>query len=313
MKLPLIKCHGSKNEFLIIDETQQFQLSNDQRIQFSQVLCDPSNGIGADGILFYISSQVADACMKMLNPDGSEAEMCGNGLRCIGRYCSEQLDKSSVLIETMKANLEVCRVADIIKNVDSFEAEIKPVCLEVKSLPMMADSENFVDKIIPSLSKSLKFTALSIPNPHLITFVDEIDENVVQKIGERANELVEILPRGVNVSFVKLLAPQQIFVMTYERGVGITNACGTAMSASSFVSCYLNHNQFGQTIKVLNKGGMVNCTADLSKLMVKLSGNATFAQDIEINWQDQSFIISRIRNRDDETQAYQQLVDSING
>jgi len=64
---------------------------------------------------------------------------------------------------------------------------------------------------------------------------------------------------------------------------------------------------------VLNKGGMVNCTADLSKLMVKLSGNATFAQDIEINWQDQSFIISRIRNRDDETQAYQQLVDSING
>lgn len=280
MKLRILKCHGSGNDFILIDETNEMNqpIPDNRRSELTRTLCDKKIGVGADGILFYLPSEHADCRMRMFNPDGREAELCGNGLRCLGRYGTEKLMKNVVAVETMKATLLVRRGSQIFEGIETFEAEIGPVSLSPESLPMITDMPTLIDKKLPELSDNLTFTALSVPNPHIITIVHQIDESLVERIGFAANHSI-IFPNGVNVSFVKTLGNNRIFVITYERGVGITYSCGTAMSASSVVATLngiANSNDF---IYVFNKGGMVVCDASNIKQNVILKGNATFVFD----------------------------------
>ncbi|MGH8499695.1 MAG: diaminopimelate epimerase, partial [Methylococcales bacterium] len=199
MKLNILKCHGSGNDFILIDEN--IALNNNIRetgkADLTRTLCNRDTGIGADGVLFYRSSDSADCKMRMLNPDGREAEMCGNGLRCIGRYCSEKLMKRKVSVETMKAILRVARGKEIFNGIETFEAEIGPVSLAPDSLPMDSDLETFIDQRITEISDSLGFTALSVPNPHIVTIVDEVDESLIKQCGFVANNSA-IFRNGVN-------------------------------------------------------------------------------------------------------------------
>lgn len=278
MKLEYIKCHGSGNDFIIIDEfNHDYQLTEAQRIQLTQTLCKRDKLIGADGILFVQKSRMADARMQILNADGSEAEMCGNGLRCVARYVAEFLEVEEAVIETKQALLKIKHVEPISEAVATYEVEIGPIALDVITLPMIYPQQHLIHAEIPELSDELMFTALSIPNPHIVTIVEEIDMEQARVIGEKANNLPEVFPRGTNVSFVKLIDKGEIFVQTYERGVGFTNSCGTAMSSSSFVTCLLDYNSFKEEIKVYNAGGMVKCNIiEGAELKVMLRGNATY-------------------------------------
>lgn len=317
MNIQLLKCHGSGNDFILIDEISQPELKLDetQRQQISKVLCDRNHGIGADGILYYLASKQADCQMRMFNPDGSEAEMCGNGLRCIGRYGIEQLNKDSIQVETMKATLNVEQVEPVYPGITSFAAEIAPVSLLATTLPMQVASDRFINHEIVELSDHLSFTALSVPNPHIITLVDQVDPTEVQQCGEKANQC-PVFPQGVNVSFVQVLQDNSIFSMTYERGVGITNSCGTAMSSCAFVSAMLNKTDFKQDIKVFNKGGMVICEvpkaqpeANLQNNIL-LKGNATFVFEASVSLnQTLDQIVSQTQHKhfNDEINAYQKL------
>jgi len=119
MKLKILKCHGSGNDFILINEYQGLEFSEQERITLSLTLCDRAGILGADGILFFQNSDKADGKMRMFNPDGSEAEMCGNGLRCIGRFACEQLGKDAVLIETLKGTSNVTKNKNIHKGVQT--------------------------------------------------------------------------------------------------------------------------------------------------------------------------------------------------
>ncbi len=312
MKLNILKCHGSGNDFILLDETleNQNQLDDAKRVNLTQTLCDRDKGIGADGILFYQSSTIADCKMRMFNPDGGEAEMCGNGLRCIGRYGAERLMKNPVTVETMKAVLSVTQGEPVYPGIKTFEAEIAPVSMQPASLPMLVNSDAFSNQLISSLSTELTFTALSVPNPHIVAVVDKVDESMLEACGKRANHL-PLFPNGVNVSFVRQLGANQIFVMTYERGVGITNACGTAMSASAYVSVLLGLSEADKSIAVYNKGGMVKC--DIKRMpseSILLKGNATFVDDMAIDMQDDGAKIlaqSTKNRRTAEINAYSAL------
>jgi diaminopimelate epimerase len=218
----------------------------------------------------------------MYNPDGSEAEMCGNGLRCAGRYAIEALQKASVQIETPRATLRVSQTEPLQPGVPTYAAEIGPVSLQTATLPMRTSQAHWHNQPIPGLPENLRFTALSIPNPHIVTFVEQIDETAIQQIGKTANEL-DIFPQGVNLSAVKKMGQNTIFVMTYERGAGITQACGTAMSASSYVSVLQNHTQATQPILVYNKGGMVSCEVKQDQQQVILRGNATYTENYTVS------------------------------
>ncbi|MGH8557451.1 MAG: diaminopimelate epimerase [Methylococcales bacterium] len=311
MKLNILKCHGSGNDFILIDEN--IALNNNIRetgkADLTRTLCNRDTGIGADGVLFYRSSDSADCKMRMLNPDGREAEMCGNGLRCIGRYCSEKLMKRKVSVETMKAILRVARGKEIFNGIETFEAEIGPVSLAPDSLPMDSDLETFIDQRITEISDSLGFTALSVPNPHIVTIVDEVDESLIKQCGFVANNSA-IFRNGVNVSFVKSLGQNRIFVVTYERGVGITYSCGTAMSASAYVSAIRNVTDGAKPISVYNKGGMVECDVSSVGTNIILKGNATFvfeaAIDVDEDYRSMGKQVER-KLRLDEIRAYERL------
>ena len=293
MKLEILKCHGSGNDFILIDETNISNgLCDDERRGLARTLCNRQKGIGADGILYYQTSSVADCRMRMFNPDGSEAEMCGNGLRCIARYCVGKLRKSIISIETMKAIMTAKHGTPIFDGIETYEVEIGPVSLSTDTLPMIDSGNHFKKSIIGELSPSFEFTAISVPNPHIVTIVENIDDSIVEACGKKSNNS-KLFPNGVNVSFVRKLDENSIFTITYERGVGITNSCGTAMSASAFVSA-LNHLvSYKDPIKVFNRGGMVTCLVpDPNTRNIKsiyLNGNATFEFESTIEVDDINF------------------------
>lgn len=310
MKINIIKCHGSDNDFILMDENiLERPLQYEERQAITKILCDRQTGVGADGTLFYLASSIADCGMQMFNPDGSEAEMCGNGLRCLGRYGIETLGKENLTVETMKAVLTVEQCADIFSGLNTYEAEISPVSLQTDSLPMNTTEAVFINQPIDFLPDNLLFTAISVPNPHIITLVSSIDEQQVRSCGELCN-VNDFFPQGVNVSFVEIKTNNSIFVMTYERGVGITNACGTAMSASAFVAAQNNQADYRIPIKVLNRGGMVVCQVpdpNANPLgSIKLKGNATFVFDacVEINFSDNSFKETDKNLHNHETEKY---------
>ncbi|WP_082234405.1 diaminopimelate epimerase [Halobacillus massiliensis] len=283
--IEFIKCHGSGNDFILIDEiTNEYAFSEEERRELALLLCDRETGVGSDGILYVLKSDVAEAQMRMFNSDGTEAEMCGNGLRCVARHIIEKEGRSRVQIETQKAVLNVEQVEHIFKGIDTFAVSIEPVSFEIDSLPMNFEKSEAMDEVIPELARDLTFTALSVPNPHIISIVNNINEEKLEQTGKKANDLLTVFPRGVNVSFVKILDHNKIFVQTYERGVGLTNACGTAMSASTLVSTIFGSNDIGEPIVVINKGGLVNCVVNKEerRYSIQLRGNATYVYSAEI-------------------------------
>lgn len=311
INLHLLKCQGSDNDFILLDEQRNPSLSEAQRQLFAIQACDRVRGVGADGILFYQASSVADAKMRMFNPDGSEAEMCGNGIRCLGRYAIEQLGQPVVRIETLKAVLTVQQQPAIYPGVPAYETAIEPVSLEVARLPMQFHAPECVNQPLPRLSSHLTFTALSVPNPHIISFVPQIDMAELFAVGQQANQDRVLFPKGVNVSFVKHLSAEAIFVATYERGVGLTQACGTAMSAACFSACWLGFTPFARPIAVYNKGGRVYCRAyqeAQAPHRLTLAGNASFIYTALLHWpgmaSSSDLVLDRLTEFKQETADY---------
>ncbi|PKR85806.1 diaminopimelate epimerase [Heyndrickxia camelliae] len=288
MNIQLIKCHGSNNDFILIDEITNFYSFTDlDRENIALALCDRNSSLGADGILFVMKSEVADAKMRIFNADGSEASMCGNGLRCAGRYLCELLQKDELIVETLKVNLHVKKAEPIFQQIPTYQVEISPVLFQLDQLPMNLPRETLFNEKVSELSQDLLFSAVAVPNPHLITYVDAevIRSNVQKNIAEYVNGPNDLFPDGVNVSFVHFMQKDRIYVRTYERGVGFTNACGTAMSASSLISCLLELNEFEKGIEVFTNGGKVRCVVHKNKeeYKIDLIGNATYLYNAEIS------------------------------
>ncbi|MDQ1001954.1 diaminopimelate epimerase [Neobacillus niacini] len=288
MQIELIKGHGSGNDFLLIDEiTNSYSFSESERAGLAALLCDRNSDLGADGILFIMKSDQADGRMRVFNADGSEASMCGNGLRLVARYVCEMKGLNEAIIETMRADLKVSKQEDIYPNVTTYQVEISPVSFHLADLPLNINEPNLLNKKIPELSQELTFSALAVPNPHLISIVEteQLKSGVQKEISEKVNNPNELFPDGVNVSFVKSLDAGSIYVNTFERGVGFTNACGTAMSASSLVTCLQGLNSVEEIINVYNNGGRVQCVVHENdeNYSIDLIGNATYMYQAQIN------------------------------
>lgn len=282
MELTFIKGHGSGNDFLLIDEwTHGYQFTENNRRDLAVALCDRKAGIGADGIVFVMESDRADARMRIFNSDGSEASMCGNGLRLHGRYVLDKLECDEIVVETNKADLYVKRDGMIYENVPAYRVEISPVLFDLADLPMTIGKERLFNEIVPELSDSIRFSAVAVPNPHLIAVGGKelIASGEQKRIAEMLNGKNDITPDGVNVSFVHPIKEGTVYVRTFERGVGFTNACGTAMSASVLTTCQLGLNHFEAPVEVFNNGGKVRCEVHRHKsgaYSIDLIGNGTY-------------------------------------
>ncbi|MDQ1145440.1 diaminopimelate epimerase [Bacillus sp. SORGH_AS 510] len=313
MQIEVIKGHGSGNDFLIIDEiTNDYSFSESDRTKLAQLLCNRNSDLGADGILFVMKSEHSDGRMRVFNADGSEASMCGNGLRLVARYICEMLGVNEAVIETMKANLKISKQKDLYPNIHTYQVEISPVLFNLSALPLNLNKPTLFNERVEELSEDLRFTALAVPNPHLISIVEaeQILGDTQKRLSEYVNSPNELFPDGVNVSFVKSLQPGSIYVRTFERGVGFTNACGTAMSASSLVTCLLGINKLEEVIQVYNNGGKVQCVVheQEGKYTIDLIGNATylFKTDVSIDADERTFTSNK-KSVFSEQQTYEKL------
>ncbi|WP_390409098.1 diaminopimelate epimerase [Lacticaseibacillus jixiensis] len=289
----LLKVHGSDNAFFLLDQTRLAQpLDAATLIALTKRLTDRQTGLlgGADGML--VVSQAPDAAgrMTVINSDGTYAKMCGNGLRTVSRYLSEQTGQDEFTVQTEEAKLRVHRAAPLAQGVPAFGVEISPVSFEQKALPFaQLGHTQIIDTVLEALHPSLHFTAIAVPNPHLIAFVPEAELNgsTLGDLGKRLNAPNPYFPEGVNVTFATITGQSEIFARTYERGVGFTNACGTGMSATS-LALVLTHPDVAeknQPITVYNPGGMVHTVVHQEadgRYWIELIGNATVTDVVTI-------------------------------
>ena len=315
MNIKITKCHGSGNDFLIIDEiSESYQFTEEQRAYLAKSLCNRGSELGADGILYVMPSETCDARMRVFNADGSEASMCGNGIRCVARYVCELLQVDQAIIETMKANLEVKNEKDIYPNIPTYLVEISPVSFQVEDLPLIYNQPTVINTRIPELNEELVFTALAVPNPHLITIVNKtiLDSTIQETLSSYVNGPNELFPDGVNVSFISILEKGSIYVRTYERGVGFTNACGTAMSASTLVSILNGYNEEHTYVDVYNNGGKVRCFVHHTdnNYRIDLIGNATYEYRTMVNFEWENLEDFKVADKlyyEDEAAQYEKL------
>ncbi len=289
----LLKVHGSENSFFLLDQTTlTTPLADETLVALAKQLCDRQSGLleGADGLLVVSADAAAAGRMTVINADGTYAKMCGNGLRTVSRYLSEKTGRDEFQVQTAEASLRVHRAPQLAEGVPAFGVEISPVSFAASALPF-ADlgHEEIVDQVLPEIHPTLRFTAIAVPNPHLIAFVDEdaLNGEAIEAIGKRLNAANPYFPEGVNITFATITGQNTIFARTYERGVGFTNACGTGMSATS-LALVLTHPEVASRdtpITVYNPGGMVQTIVHQEasgRYWIELIGNATVTAAITV-------------------------------
>ncbi|MBB5713331.1 diaminopimelate epimerase [Sphingomonas aerophila] len=275
MRFEIIHCHGSGNDFPLID-ARALSLRDEQWAGVARALADRAGPVGGDGLLLLTNGDDSHAFgMRMFNSDGSEAETCLNGLRCVARAGFEALGIDRARVRLKTSSVDAVRDVEIAPGVWTVRETAGPATLTVATWPMDAGAGRIVDAPVPPLDGERRFTAVAIPNPHLVSFVDRVDEAELVRLGEVCEAAPSWLPNRANVSFVEVRGPETIFVRTFERGVGLTNSCGSAMAASTYAAGLTGRVAWDADITVLNAGGLVRARAG-EDAIVSLSGNATW-------------------------------------
>ncbi|AOH86548.1 diaminopimelate epimerase [Sphingomonas panacis] len=273
MQIDFVKCHGSGNDFPLIDARNTVAAEGDWPA-IARALADRAGPVGGDGLLLLTAGDAEHAFgMRMFNSDGSEAETCLNGLRCVARAGFERLGLNAANVRLKTSEATAARDPDLAPGVVTIRETAGPATRDVTTWPLHGAVAEIVEAPIAMLGSDRAFTAIAIPNPHLIAFVETVDEAELVAIGAVCEAAPGWLPNRANVSFVEV-RETGLFVRTFERGVGLTNSCGSAMAASTYAACLTGRVAFGREIAVFNRGGLVRAQAETDG-MVRLSGNAT--------------------------------------
>ncbi len=236
--------HGIGNDFVLIDTLRDGPLDGDFSV-VSKTLCDRRFGIGADGILL-VEKSADQLVMRMFNPDGSESEMCGNGLRVFAKFCFDRgYAGSTFSVQTGAGLLSADVHDDSTVSLDMGLAYLSPQEVGMANV----SGETFIAQ---PLGEGLTGTAISMGNPHLVLFTDDVASIDLERIGPEL-EHHRFFPQRTNVHFVQVVSNHEIIQRTWERGAGITLACGTGACASA-VASFLN-NKTGRSVKVNLPGG----------------------------------------------------------
>lgn len=232
--LTFTKMHGLGNDFVVIGALDGLPLPEEELANFARFVCDRHFGIGADGVIWILPSSIADFQMRIFNPDGSEAEMCGNGIRCAVKwfydrdYAKGTIVKVETLagIKTVQVHAEGNRAVAVTVDMGApiFTPDHIPTTLgdgkEAVEVPLVLDGVG-----------QLKVTAVSMGNPHCVLFVDDVGAFPIEHLGPKI-EHHPAFPRRTNVEFVQVLNDSELKVRVWERGAGLTLACGTGACAA---------------------------------------------------------------------------------
>ena len=274
------KMQGLGNDYIYINCTKGYE-SIENPGELSKKLSDRHFGIGGDGIILICDSDLADFKMRMFNKDGSESEMCGNGIRCVGKYVYDfgLTKKNNITIETL-AGIKNLKLNISKGKVESVCVDMGEPILEPNKIPLKCDNnKNIIE--LNLLDNKFIFHCVSMGNPHAITVIDDIKNFDVNKFGK----LVESdyhFPKKTNVEFIQILDTNNIKMRVFERGSGETLACGTGACAS-VVSCVLN-GLTERKVRVNLLGGFLDIEYNESDNHVYMTGPAVtvFKGEIEL-------------------------------
>lgn len=275
------KMHGCGNDYVYINGFTQ-KIAQEDKPEFVRKMSDRHFGIGSDGVIFINPAKEADFEMEMYNADGTRSEMCGNGIRCVGKYVYDYglTDKTEVSvvsagkIKYLTLNVENGKVKTIRVNMGS------PI-LEPALIPVVADGCPVVKEPIEVLGKQYEMTCASMGNPHAVVFVDDVMNFPLNEVGPYF-ENHEKFPNRTNTEFVEFMDKNNIRMRVYERGTGETLACGTGCSASVVATCLNDMTENNVSVHVL--GGRVDIEWNRETNEIFMTGPAETVFDGEVEY-----------------------------
>jgi diaminopimelate epimerase len=277
--MKFIKMHGCGNDYIYVDCTKE-DLVNESELSIK--LSDRRFGIGSDGLILIRNSDVADFKMSIFNADGSEAKMCGNGVRCVGKFVYDNglTDKEEVRIETL-SGIKILKLNIREGKVVTVEVDMGAPIVKAEMIPAISSkgSNEIIDEEINVDGVTYKVTCISMGNPHCVTFVDDTKILDLEKIGP-GFERHKMFPDRVNTEFIQVLSRNEINMRVWERGSGETFACGTGACAS-VVACVLN-GLTDDAVKVNLVGGELFINYDRKADTVFMTGPATTVYSGEV-------------------------------
>lgn len=288
----LSKYHGAGNDFVVVDlRAGEPPGPSVQDAAVAQVVCDRHFGVGADGVLAVLppTSAGADATMRVINSDGSEAEMCGNGLRCFVKHLAERdpalSGRNALTIDTGFGPL-TCDIGRRGASVETVSVEMGRPRLTRREIPMTGPpDEGCVAAPLTVAGRQLALTAVSTGNPHAVSFVDETGPALMalaRSLGP-AIETHEWFPRKANVELAHLHAPDRIELVVWERGCGITLACGTGACATVVAACLRGLSTAGTDVAVTLPGGTLSIRVAPDLSGVRMTGPARHVFDSDLD------------------------------
>lgn len=275
------KMHGLGNDYICINCLENI-LAENKLPQIARYMCNRNFGIGADGLILVQESTIADIKMRIFNKDGSEAEMCGNGIRCFAKYIYDNkiIDKQSISIET-KAGVKGVRLK--VLNGEVYEIEVdmgRPIFDDIKNISVQNNYRIPISVNIKVDDTRFIGNYVSMGNPHLVIFVNNVENIDIEKYGP-AIENMKCFPNKINVEFVQALGRNTLKIRTWERGVGETYACGTGSCASFCIAYY--KGICSSYVKAILRGGELNLNYNKQNGHIIMSGISTKVYDGNIN------------------------------
>lgn len=274
------KMQGIGNDYIYVN---CFEEKVDDPERVSQIVSDRHFGIGGDGLVLIMPSDKADFRMRMFNADGSEGNMCGNATRCIGKFVYDNglTDKTEITLDT-KSGIKYLTLYPENGKVKTVLVNMGKAVLTPVDIPMKAEGESFINKPIEVLDSEVYITAVSMGNPHAVTYVDDVMSLDLEKIGP-AFENHPIFPERVNTEFIKVLDSHTIQMRVWERGSGETWACGTGACAAAVASVKNGYFKNGEEITVKLRGGdlFITYSTDGTVLM-RGAAETVFTGEIDI-------------------------------
>jgi diaminopimelate epimerase len=300
----ILNAHGSRNDIFVVPLTPRDFASDDELTAFVQRLCDRAGPFGGDGVYFYDAAPAVPEAW-FFNPDGTSAEFCGNGMRCLGRVILDLRQADATTIRSGSAEYTVRR--------GTTEEGVRQVSLEHPAVdftppePVVHGRNPLTEGRLPELDPALTFTAVTIPNPHLVAAIDKYVEADLVAMGERIPARRDVFPAGANLSVLLPLTPDEVFVRTFERGAGLTASCGSGMAAARAVWSRLGAAAPEREVLIRNAGGTATVSLNVQDhgWHPVVKGNATLVYRADVD--PAALARNAVEQFDEEERAYAAL------
>ena len=278
--LQFTKMHGLGNDYVYMDAINQ-KIEN--RSELAKFVSDRHFGIGSDGLILICPSEKADFRMQMFNQDGSEAEMCGNGIRCVGKFVYDKLlkNKETITVETL-AGIKTLVMTAKNGKIETARVDMGEPILEPEKIPVISNENPVKNLRLEEEGRNFTFTCVSMGNPHAVTFIEEdVNKFDICKYGAKL-EVNKAFPKKANIEFINVIDDKTLKMRVWERGAGETLACGTGACAVTVAAILNGYTERTVTVHLL--GGDLKIEWSKNDNHVYMTGPATTVFEGKIDW-----------------------------